>query len=67
MEQCNKASGNGVNVKNQIFNPYLPSCEYIPDGEPRVFEDRLYIYMEVMINLMEVHIVKMIMCAGQHH
>lgn len=44
MEQCNKASGNGVNVKNQIFNPYLPSCEYIPDGEPRVFEDRLYIY-----------------------
>lgn len=44
MEQCNKASGNGVNVKNQIFNPYLPSCEYIPDGEPRVFEDKLYIY-----------------------
>lgn len=44
MEQCNKASGNGVNVKNQIFNPYLPSCEYIPDGEPRVFEDRLYIW-----------------------
>lgn len=28
----------------QIFNPYLPLCEYIPDGEPHVFEDRLYIY-----------------------
>lgn len=27
-----------------IFNPYLPSYEYIPDGEPRVFDDRLYIY-----------------------
>lgn len=29
---------------NQAFNPYLPSYEYIPDGEPRVFGDRLYIY-----------------------
>ena len=28
----------------QIFNPYLPSCEYIPDGEPHVFGDRIYIY-----------------------
>ncbi|MBD5129629.1 MAG: family 43 glycosylhydrolase [Ruminococcaceae bacterium] len=25
-------------------NPYLPSWEYIPDGEPRVFGDRVYIY-----------------------
>ena len=25
-------------------NPYLPSWEYIPDGEPRVFGDRIYIY-----------------------
>ncbi len=30
--------------KKQIYNPYLPSYEYIPDGEPRVFGDRLYIY-----------------------
>ncbi|RHT03996.1 hypothetical protein DW904_01100 [Ruminococcus sp. AM42-11] len=30
--------------KKQAFNPYLPSYEYIPDGEPRIFEDRLYIY-----------------------
>lgn len=29
---------------NQVFNPYLPSYEYIPDGEPRVFNGRLYIY-----------------------
>ena len=27
-----------------IFNPYLPSYEYMPDGEPHVFGDRLYIY-----------------------
>lgn len=28
----------------QAFNPYLPSYEYIPDGEPYVFGDRLYVY-----------------------
>ncbi len=26
------------------FNPYLPSWEYIPDGEPYVFDDRVYVY-----------------------
>ena len=26
------------------MNPYLPFYEYIPDGEPRVFDGRLYIY-----------------------
>lgn len=26
------------------MNPYLPNYEYIPDGEPRVFGDRVYIY-----------------------
>ncbi len=25
-------------------NPYLPSWEYVPDGEPHVFGDRLYVY-----------------------
>lgn len=25
-------------------NPYLPFWEYIPDGEPRVFGDRIYVY-----------------------
>ena len=28
----------------QAYNPFLPSYEYIPDGEPYVFEDRIYIY-----------------------
>jgi len=31
-------------MKKQVFNPYLPLWEYIPDGEPRVFGDRLYIF-----------------------
>ena len=31
-------------MKRQAFNPYLPSWEYIPDGEPHVFGDRVYIY-----------------------
>lgn len=30
--------------KQQVFNPYLPSWEYIPDGEPHVFGDRVYVY-----------------------
>ena len=28
----------------QGVNPYLPSWEYVPDGEPHVFGDRVYIY-----------------------
>lgn len=28
----------------QAFNPYLPSWEYIPDGEPYVFGDCVYVY-----------------------
>lgn len=28
----------------QAVNPYLPANEYIPDGEPRVFGDRVYVY-----------------------
>lgn len=41
-------------MKNPGFNPYLPSWEYVPDGEPHVFEDssqkdasqkrRVYVY-----------------------
>ena len=31
-------------MNNQAVNPYLPSWEYIPDGEPYVFDDRVYIY-----------------------
>ena len=28
----------------QAFNPYMPSWEYVPDGEPHVFGDRVYVY-----------------------
>lgn len=31
-------------MTKQGFNPYLPSWEYIPDAEPYVFNDRVYIY-----------------------
>lgn len=31
-------------MKKQGFNPYLPSWEYIPDGEPYVFDGRVYVY-----------------------
>ena len=31
-------------MKSLGVNPYLPSWEYIPDGEPYVFGDRVYIY-----------------------
>lgn len=29
---------------NQIYNPYLPLWEYVPDGEPHVYDGRVYIY-----------------------
>lgn len=41
-EEYIKRSAN-ENLK-QALNPYLPSWEYIPDGEPYVFGDRVYIY-----------------------
>ena len=31
-------------MKQQAFNPYLPSWEYVPDGEPHLFGDRVYVY-----------------------
>lgn len=31
-------------MTKQCFNPFLPSYEYIPDAEPHVFGDRVYIY-----------------------
>jgi hypothetical protein len=31
-------------MKHQAFNPYLPEGVYIPDGEPHVFDGRVYIY-----------------------
>lgn len=34
----------GITVKKTAFNPYLPSWEYVPDGEPHVFDGRVYVY-----------------------
>ena len=31
-------------MKYQAFNPFLPSWEYIPDGEPHIFGNRVYLY-----------------------
>ncbi len=31
-------------LKKQAYNPYLPSWEYIPDAEPYVYGERLYIF-----------------------
>jgi len=31
-------------MKRQIFNPIFPLDTYIPDGEPHVFGDRVYLY-----------------------
>lgn len=31
-------------MKKQAVNPYLPQNEYVPDGEPRLFGDRVYVY-----------------------
>ena len=30
--------------RKQVINPYLPNWEYVPDGEPHVFGDRVYVY-----------------------
>lgn len=31
-------------MSKQVFNPYLPEWEYVPDGEPKIFDDRVYIF-----------------------
>ncbi len=31
-------------MRKQAINPYLPLWEYIPDGEPYVFDGRVYVY-----------------------
>jgi arabinoxylan arabinofuranohydrolase len=31
-------------TKAQAFNPFLPSFEYVPDPEPHVFGERVYLY-----------------------
>ena len=39
-----KEGGIRQNTRLQGVNPYLPNWEYIPDGEPYVFGDRVYVY-----------------------
>ena len=31
-------------MRKQCHNPYMPLWEHVPDGEPHVFGDRLYVY-----------------------
>ncbi len=31
-------------MSKQIFNPYLPFWETVPDGEPHIFDGRVYVY-----------------------
>ena len=31
-------------MRGQALNPYLPEWEYVPDGEPHVFDGRVYVY-----------------------
>ena len=31
-------------MKKQVYNPFLPLDTYIPDGEPHVFGDRVYLF-----------------------
>lgn len=31
-------------MSKQSYDSYLPSFEYVPDDEPRVFGDRVYVY-----------------------
>lgn len=31
-------------MKKKTQNPYLPGWEYVPDGEPKLFDGRVYIY-----------------------
>ena len=34
----------------QAYNPYLPSWEYTPDGEPHVFGNRVYVDAEIAVD-----------------
>lgn len=33
-----------MNEIRQAYNPFLPIDEYIPDGEPHIFDGRVYLY-----------------------
>lgn len=40
----NEGRRDRYSMKKQAMNPYLPSWEYVPDAEPYVFGDRVYIF-----------------------
>ena len=48
-----------------MANPYLPQWEYIPDGEPRVFGDRVYVTVH-MTRLGRTASATMCLSAGVH-
>lgn len=31
-------------MSKKFYNPYLPPWEYVPDGEPHVYDERVYVY-----------------------
>ena len=33
-------------MKHPATNPYLPLWEYVPDGEPHVFDGRVYVFVQ---------------------
>ncbi len=35
---------NGGKMNRQVYNPYMPTFEYVPDGEPHLFDGRIYVY-----------------------
>lgn len=40
---------------NYACNPYLPGKEHVPDGEPHIFGDRLYVMNRLdNINFMDM-------------
>lgn len=39
-----KHTGQRKARKKEALNPYLPSWEYVPDGEPYIFGDRVYVF-----------------------
>lgn len=41
-DQCTKTEKEYF--MEQVYNPYLPLHEYVPDGEPHIFDGRVYIY-----------------------
>jgi hypothetical protein len=50
-----------LGATERSVNPFLPSNEFIPDGEPRVFGDRVYLY-----GSHDVAGVATRMCAGDY-